>query len=277
VILHSQRKRRAARDALEADGERLWSEDVPAEARVKIAGFWQLIPENVNEERYHFALEIATIMRLEGGYNFESVYPDTLIRAGGSDFALDLIGAACLYVSRSASAQRYSEEFENFINDTLEDFRVAYRVVDHEVIPIDSDELHAEVVAPALRLLVGKQFANAHVAYLEAIKEIPANPANAITDAGVALQETLSALGCNGNALGSLIADGKKRGLLAAHDATLTTGIVNFLNWASADRSEKGDGHHVTDASRSDAWLMVHVVGALIVRLVSTDRRAASS
>lgn len=158
-----------------------------------------------------------------------------------------------------------------------EDYRVAYRVVDRELIPLGSDELHAEVVAPALRLLVGTRYKRAHVAYLGAIKEIPADPANAITDAGTALQETLEALGCEGNALGPLIKSARKRGLIAGHDQTLMNGIENFLSWASADRSNMGDGHHVSDASRADAWLMVHIVGALIVRLIDPSKRTSDS
>lgn len=35
----------------------------------------------------------------------------------------------------------------------------------------------------------------------------------------------------------------------------------------SADRSQTGDAHHASDANLDDAWLIVHVAGALILRL----------
>jgi hypothetical protein len=276
MVLPSQRKRRAARDAREAKGERLWLEEVPPAARVKIAGLWEAVQES-SGDRQSFARGVGRILRMQGGHNVYSTDSHELIRASSSELALDIIGAFCLHVSSHVLARRYSDEAESMINETLEDFCVAYRLVDHEVVPIESDELHADVVVPALRLLVGEKFAKAHQAYVEAIKEIPASPSNAITDAGAALQETLTALGCQGNALGPLIADGRRRGVFAAHDATLTNGLVSILSWASADRSEKGDGHHVTDASRGDAWLMVHVVGALIVRLVDPEKRGSAA
>lgn len=157
------------------------------------------------------------------------------------------------------------------MNEAFEDHRVGYRVVDAEVVPIESDELHRKVVVPTLRLLVGVQFEKAHTAYLDALRELASDPANAITDAGTALQETLTALGCQGNALGPLIKDASKRGLLQRHDSLLTEGLMKFLNWASANRSEAGDSHHVSDATRHDAWMMIHIVGTLILRLVRSN------
>lgn len=50
-------------------------------------------------------------------------------------------------------------------------------------------------------------------------------PGDAITDAGTALQETLTALGCDGNNLGALIKSAKAKGLLAAHDARDGVGV----------------------------------------------------
>lgn len=274
MVLHSERKRRAARDAQEAAGASLWTEEVPQEARVKIATIWSSIRGSLtNAAGYEFDERVGKILRVLGGYNAGSVDPNDLVRQSDSDVALDLIGAACIAIREGAAIARHYDSFEKFINRTFEDYRIGFRVVDAEVIPIGSDELHAEVVAPALRLLVDKDFEKAHKAYLDAIKEIPKDPANAITDAGTALQETLEVLGCEGNSLGSLIKSGKKKGLLARHDARLEAGIKEFLEWASADRSETGDGHHVTAATREDAWLMVHIVGALIVRLVGGGKR----
>lgn len=142
------------------------------------------------------------------------------------------------------------------------------------MISFKSDELLHEAVEPTLRLLVGSKYKAAHDSYLKALKEISQNEgADAITDAGTALQETLTSLGCKGNALGPLLKDARKAGLLAGHDQNLVDGILRFADWASADRSESGDAHKHSDATTADAWLMVHVVGALIVRLVDPVKR----
>jgi len=139
-----------------------------------------------------------------------------------------------------------------------------------------SQELHAEVVAPVLLLLSHRSgFEKVEAAYQDALREISAgHPADAITDAGTALQETLTTLGCRGNALGPLIADAQRNGLLAAHDSTLGEGIAKILKWVSADRSNKGDSHRASTPTTEDAWLVVHVVGALILRLVQGGTRA---
>lgn len=269
-MLPSERKRRAQRDAAEASGQDLWTEELPNPARVKIRAFLR----GVAEQRSDFTHSVNLTLEFAAGRSVPYFHLDNLLGAD-NDFALDVVGAAAFVISDDARLRRdYGESFESFVNRILEDYRVAYRLVDGELFPVESDELHQHVVAPALRLLVGEQFARANGAYMDAIKEVPTDPSNAITDAGTALQETLTALGCEGNSLGPLIKSAKKQSLLAGHDKTLTSAIEDFHHWASADRSEKGDGHKVSDASRSDAWLMIHIVGALIIRLVDDAPRA---
>jgi len=139
----------------------------------------------------------------------------------------------------------------------------------------NSLELHTEVVAPTLRLLGGKNgWDSVETAYQDALAELHGgSPSDAITDAGAALQEALEAAGCTGNALGPLITDAKKRGLLGNHDSRMTHAIEDLMHWMSSDRSTMGDAHHATDAKPEDAWLTVHVVGALIIRLAASTSR----
>lgn len=44
------------------------------------------------------------------------------------------------------------------------------------------------------------------------------------------------------------------------------------MDWVSADRSERGEAHKSGSDDRADAWLAVHVVGALILRLADSRR-----
>jgi hypothetical protein len=45
------------------------------------------------------------------------------------------------------------------------------------------------------------------------------------------------------------------------------------MHWVAADRSQSGESHHASDATRDDAWLIVHIVGAFIVRLAAGGER----
>jgi hypothetical protein len=43
--------------------------------------------------------------------------------------------------------------------------------------------------------------------------------------------------------------------------------LHKLVDWVSVDRNEMGDVHQAQEPSVEDAWLTVHIVGALILRL----------
>ncbi|MCL3838499.1 hypothetical protein [Aeromicrobium duanguangcaii] len=272
MALHSEAQRRKERDERELVEGTIWVDDLPVRARVKIAALWEVLRDSTGRGIYQnearWSDEIARTLRLGAGRNVRYAEPEHLVNTNDFDLAMDLIGAFLLFICKDPGLMNHAKVVREQVNRILEDYRVPYRLVDDSVVPLSSDELHTSVVMPALGLLVGEEHAGANRAYVKALKEIPQDAADAITDAGTALQSVLETLGCKGNALGPLIKDARKRGLLGGHDERLTEGLLKMMDWASANRSERGDGHHTSDASRSDAWLMVHVVGALIVRLL---------
>jgi hypothetical protein len=168
----------------------------------------------------------------------------------------------------------YAATFVEDVNEILVQERVGWELIDGRMVEIHSRELHVAAIEPALRLLHRSEFAKADKQYRDAIDELAHGKADdAITDAGATLQEMLEALGCDGNQLGDLARSARKKGLLGAHDTPLVDAIEKTMQWVGADRSEMGDAHHATLATREDAWLIVHVVGALIVRLASGQAR----
>lgn len=165
-------------------------------------------------------------------------------------------------------------DFVNSVQEILAEERIAYDFSTGRMVPFESKEMHQAVVEPALQLLHNPKFEKAEKAYRQALEELSkGTPGDAVTDAGTALQETLTTLGCDGNSLGPLIKSAKSKGLLAAHDARMTKAIEDVMEWVSADRSEKGDSHKAETAQKEDAWFIIHVVGALIVRLVGVSGR----
>jgi hypothetical protein len=218
------------------------------------------------EGLYHLA---GTSDAPEDFANYYNTGPDDMFPTMLEALVIALVGA-----DRAESEWGYHEpwvgQFTREVNEVLAQERVGWELIDGRMIEIHSKELHVAAVEPALRLLHRAGFAGADKAYRDALEELAAGKASdAITDAGTALQETLTALGCEGNQLGDLIRSAKKKGLLAPHDDPMTQAIDRLLNWVAADRSQMGDSHMATAPTREDAWLIVHVVGALIVRLAS--------
>lgn len=270
-MVYSRRLRETETAEREAAGEALWSNTFDIRALRRIGTAYETCVNAEAEKSWDIHERVARIMRLEGGWANDSVSPDELItQAQTAPLPWTLDALECIF----QALKRTDKDFQAFLNMVLNEHRIAFQMIDGQVIAKSSDELHVAVVEPALRLLVGAEFAKAHGAYLAALKEVTGGEAaDAITDAGTALQETLTALGCKGNALGPLLKDARRNGLLAGHDQNLVDGILKFADWASADRSESGDAHKHSTATTADAWLMAHVVGALIVRLVDPTKR----
>lgn len=269
--LWSRRERDKGNSEREAAGESLWVESFDGRAVTRLNEIWSQAEAHFRspylDQVGPLAEQVATMLRAQGGWKVpDRIYSGALKASDEQviDLTLDALEAFIkVYAEKGADTDSY-------VNEVLREHRIGYRIVEHEVVFRGSDELHASVVAPALRLLIGREFVNAHDAYLDALKEITAGKSgDAITDAGTALQEALTALGCTGNALGPLIDDAVRRGILAPHDKKIA-------DWVSADRSTTGDAHHHSAATVADAWLAVHVTGALIVRLADPDRARGS-
>jgi hypothetical protein len=161
---------------------------------------------------------------------------------------------------------------EGRVNEILDAANVSYRLEGTLTVDRASIELHATTVEPSLSLLAGHpELRRVEAAYQKALVELrPGGDAgDAITDAAAALQEMLLALGAGGNALGPLLKSARTRGLLGPYDSKLGAGVELIGEWVSADRSGRGDAHAPSGAVDDDAWLAVHVVGALIVRLAA--------
>jgi hypothetical protein len=170
--------------------------------------------------------------------------------------------------------ERNSEGWVDGVNQILREERIAWELIDSEMTPIGSRELHVAVVAPTLRLLTQPGWERVEAAYRSALSELASDQApDAITDAGTALQEALVLLGAEGNALGPLITSAKRKGIILGHDRALLETVDRASTWVSADRSQLGDAHSVSSADRDDAWFTVHIVGAILLRLSAEHPR----
>jgi hypothetical protein len=280
-MLHFQRRKYAERAAREAAGESFWTKTFDDSARTRILhSFKDAVgaPGSITSNEYYI-LAHGLILRSAGllylvrqDFDPATDLLNYLLKCP-DDVVPSVVEAMSIVCNddrvRSRTHNWDSSVFDQMVNRILREHRIGYELSDCKMIEFSSRELHVEVVVPTLQLLAGRpDLARVESAYQAALGEISkGESANAITDAGTALQEMLTALGCSGNALGPLIKSAREKGLLASHDSPLVNAVDKILNWVSADRSELGDAHEVSSATVDDAWFTVHIVGAILLRL----------
>lgn len=282
MALYPTRKREAQRVEQELQGVQLWTTDIDERVRTRL---WSIVkmaaahdPETISEIACSaFRVQDGTVVphtpnNIYGGGGWWQAITQFFFNAD-HDYALATIEAMFDSSKRYLAENEY-DDYTGFINDVLATERIAFELIEGEMVEIDSQELHAEIVAPTLRLLSGRAgWEEVEQSYQEALKEIGLDPSDAITDAGRALQAALTARGFPGGSLGPQIKAAKKTGMFAPHDQTLNDAVAKIIDWVSADRSEVGDAHPGGAPTRDDAWFTVHIVGAIILRLVrETDR-----
>ena len=284
--LYAERLRLQAQAAGLQSGDLAWSGDIPEMARRKVNYAWGDAISGISE---HGRAKLAEAIRFRtsrslgyeiGPEGMGLSFDDYL----ASDDYLSLIEAEHQELKILADAYRSSpklpghnpgervteaavDTFQSELNRIFQAYLVGFHLHDNSrFVPIESHEMHNAVVAPALFLLHSEErFAGAEKAYQDALKELRNNEAgDAITDAGTALQEILGALGCKGNVLGDKLKAAKKMGLVRGSDGPLTDAIIT---WVAAQRND-GEVHTARhEYTPSDAWMVVHVVGALAIRL----------
>lgn len=171
-----------------------------------------------------------------------------------------------------------TEAFRTEANRILFEHRVAFKYVNGRLVEREHEELHAEIIQPLEKVLTDNpKFAKAQVAYRQAMISLASgNSGAAVVSAGGALEEALKALGAKGNDLNTLMKDAVYRKFLSGHDEKLKEAFRAITDWVNADRGNKGIAHGAADSARDDAWLAVHIAGALIVRLAGEEPRGAT-
>lgn len=273
-MVHYREKVERDLAAREATGENLWTDEFSKEARVRLEAllrqgvleFLEYEPEDYSGKALD--LRVREAMRLDLGVVLSGDTRVTeAVRGLSNEYVPSLIELIVGEVEDEGLVQG--------VNEVLRQHRISVRLVNGRMVDFASEELHTEVVAPTLRLLSGRPgWEDVERAYQDALQED--DPGDAVTDAGTALQEALKVVGCGGNSLGRQLGDAKRRGLLAPHDKNLSEAIAGLIVWVSADRSETGDAHKRTKATEADAWLTIHVVGALIHRLAGGQPRGGA-
>ena len=291
-MLFHQRERQRRMEVAEAQGKALWTTSLepPARHRLRYAlsDLRQvLIDKGERLDLYSHArrmvLRDAGLPNLAGSNHSDIDVPEWFLQAD-RDIVFSILEASRLLCLAGLEVNEFYypndvaaalKRLDNTIATVLRQHRVSFDLLGNKFVAFESREMHMEVTVPALTLLGGEaKYRDAEVAYQEALSEIGnEKPDNAITDAARALEITLGTLGCSGNTLGKKLTDARERGLFGDHDSQLREAMMKIGSWVAADRAQKGDAHPGGVATLDDAWLIVHVVGALILRLARTPAR----
>ncbi|WP_131798118.1 hypothetical protein [Clavibacter tessellarius] len=168
-----------------------------------------------------------------------------------------------------------AESYVLYANDLLLSGRVDWEFSDGSLIPRGDGFLHVQVVSPAMQMLnQNPTYVVALRAFQSALDALGSNqPADAITKTATALQEFFRAMGVRGNSISDQLSEAARRNIITSADRKLFT---PYVDWTNADRSLHGSAHFHRDGevTRSDAWLALHVVAAVMVRLSTGEPRA---
>lgn len=176
---------------------------------------------------------------------------------------------------RADYAPQYDvDSFIEVVNDRLLNGRVDWSFEDGRFQERGNFVMHSEVLRPATLLLADDPaFSKAAAAFQDALTRLSKGETEvALTDAATSLQEFFRALGVDGNSPSQQLDNAIKKKVISGADKKLMSPLVDWIN---ADRSHRGNAHfHRAGAvSKADAWLMMHVVGAVMVRLSNREPR----
>lgn len=219
-MLYARRKRLEALAEAEAAGESFWSEHFDHQARMKLIYAFLDACSSEPTQQLYAKVARTRILRDEGLPYLQQSGPHALadflscLRDGDDEFMPTVIEALAqvLVIPGAKFGIQYEyekadhEHFWNTVNTILREHRISFELVGDKMVPFASKELHTEIVVPTVRLLSGRVgWEKVESAYQDALGEIAdGKPADAITDAGTALQEAFATLGCEGNTLWSL-------------------------------------------------------------------------
>lgn len=294
--LYAERLRLRAQAEALAAGMVQWTDQLDMRVRVKIGLAWDDVTESLHYELQEFldsfigartlrsiGWTMATTAMRQGSGNVPNEHLLSLIEAQHEGLTSLEDQIKLQVMLRGGSVADYGDpagDFQREVNRIFEAHIIGLHLHHNSrLVPIDSHEMHNAVVAPTLYLLHSQpRFSGAETAYQKALKELRNRDAgDAITDAATALQEVLTALGCDGRVLGDLVKSAKTKGLLTGADTPLSESIVKTANWVATQRN-RGEAHRAEpDMDMSDAWMVVHVVGALAIRLTEADELRGST
>jgi hypothetical protein len=286
VTFFTKRRKEQEETAARARGENVdyLVEDAPKEFRQQL---WYAVDNaagSLSSYEFSFLSSLQRYLceeygkpRLAGGADARMDLHKFIVHDASTHELMDVVDSVVLGL-RGASqdslmqytAPRASIAFVETIRRRLREHKMAYDIVEGQAIHKQSEELHVNVVVPALTLLHGRgRFAGAEKQFRDALNELAAgNWADAVTDANATVENLLRTLtGFKQGQLPDLLAEARNRGIFGDPQSARIKKVVNGFSALVDVRNKEGDAHGNT-SDEETAWLALYWAGALIVYVV---------
>lgn len=198
--------------------------------------------------------------------------------------AVDTISREHRYLWRS-DANQIADNSIDELNKRFQHHGVGYQFVNGEILRVDSQLLHVEVVKPALRLLEGKGYAGAQQEFLRAHEHYRHGNSKEALNEGLKSFESLMKAICvkrgwavsGKETASSLIKVCMEKGLIPAFWQTQFTSLKSLLEAAVPtgrnNLAGHGQGAEPTVVPDYLVAYMLHMTGACLVFLATAEQR----
>jgi AbiJ N-terminal domain 4 len=128
-------------------------------------------------------------------YFLEATDPEKILDIIELTFnCIDTFTRSYSYLHRSDADQRANDAIEE-LNQRFKEHGLGYQYCDSEIIRVDSEFVHAEIVKPALALLHGSEFSGAQAEFLKAHEHYRhGRQKEALTECSKALESTMKSI-----------------------------------------------------------------------------------
>lgn len=252
---------------------------------------WKPISDLLCREYGLFALPTA---REYGQRNFLDEVVDFFLQAEEVEQALDVVEMCFRAVDTISRNEQYlwrnnanqiADASIDELNKRFQEHGVGYQFVNREILRVDSQLLHVEVIKPALRLIEGKAYAGAQQEFLRAHEHYRhGNPKEALNECLKSFESLMKSI-CvkRGWALtgretaSSLIKICLEHGLIPAFWQTQFTSLRSLLEsgvpTGRNNLAGHGQGPQTTEVPDHLVAFMLHMTGACLVFLATAEER----
>lgn len=287
-------------------------DSIPQPLKVQIIHIWKDALGDENEYRdsylgtgraYKFIVDtlcreyglfaLPTTSKSYGDRNYLGELANFLLQEEGAERVLDAVELSFRYIDRMTRRHEYrhkqnasktADDAIEELNDRFKEHGIGFQFADGEIIRVDSQLIHAEVVKPALSLLNGKLFAGAQAEFLKAHEHYRhGNSKEALTESLKALESVIKVIcakrqwthdpnATSRQLLQVLFQNGLIPSFWEQHFSALRSTLESGVPTARNRLGGHGQGGTITEVPGFLVGYVLHLTASAIVFLVDAEK-----